>query len=756
MSDKKSNWIWLPTWTAEDKENPALVLFRKEVEITGTPIAGKITISADSRYKLYVNGELVEVGPSKGDRQVWYADDVELLPFLKKGKNVIAVRVLRYPTIQSKGCFGIYRTEYPFLYVEGDAEDNLGRQYTLDTSEGWLGRKDEAFHIVSESDLFAPLQILENTGGSMWQKGWMKPGFDTTDWEIPYVYPDMNRACSPGNLEKRTIPFLYRKNRKFEKVMQLGENALFAKEEWEDFLFGKRSLCIPEKSTVSVEISAGEEMTGYLHLLMEKGSGARIKILQSEAYVLGGEIGDLKVPLKGDREDMEHGYLDGFTDQYKCAGYGTVDEPESYEPFWFRTFRFIRLEIITQEEPLILQKFDYTETGYPLEVKTRAAASDERFGKIWEISERTLRRCMHETYEDCPFYEQLQYAMDARTQILYTYAVAADDRLAKRCMEDFRRSQRYDGLLNCAAPRYDVSVIPGFSIYYILMLYDHMMYFGDKELLEKHLPTVEGILNFFHFHRSKDGYVDKIGGLNGKARFWSFIDWAVEWADTTGIPPATLKGPVTMESLLYILGLQKAAKIAEYLGRKELKQILEQRATAVQIAVRTFCTGPNGMLQDGPGIDEYSQHAQVFAVLTDTVTGEQGKSNLRETILHKEQYPQCSVAMAYYLFRALEKTGMYELTESYWDIWQKMIEKHATTCVEDDVQERSDCHAWGALLLYELPSVILGVRPSKPGYEDMEVKPVLGYLTWAKGEVITPKGTIQVEWNKDGEEVHIF
>ena len=91
MSDKKSNWIWLPTWTAEDKENLALVLFRKEVEITGTPIAGKITISADSRYKLYVNGELVEVGPSKGDRQVWYADDVELLPFLKKGKNKLSI-----------------------------------------------------------------------------------------------------------------------------------------------------------------------------------------------------------------------------------------------------------------------------------------------------------------------------------------------------------------------------------------------------------------------------------------------------------------------------------------------------------------------------------------------------------------------------------------------------------------------------------------------------------------------------------------
>ena len=52
----------------------------------------------------------------------------------------------------------------------------------------------------------------------------------------------------------------------------------------------------------------------------------------------------------------------------------------------------------------------------------------------------------------------------------------------------------------------------------------------------------------------------KLEDLNGKARFWSFIDWAVEWENTTGIPPAVLKGPVTMESLLYILGLQKCCE----------------------------------------------------------------------------------------------------------------------------------------------------------------------------------------------------
>ena len=134
---------------------------------------------------LYVNGKLVEVGPSKGDSQVWYVDEVGLLPFLKKGRNVLSVCVLRYPIERSKGCFGICRTEYPFLYVEGSVQDESGKRYSLDTCERWFGRNADGFHIVSESDLFAPLQILENTSGALWQKGWMKPGYDMKGWESP-------------------------------------------------------------------------------------------------------------------------------------------------------------------------------------------------------------------------------------------------------------------------------------------------------------------------------------------------------------------------------------------------------------------------------------------------------------------------------------------------------------------------------------------------------------------------------------------
>lgn len=744
-----SNWIWVRGWQPEHKETPALVLFRKVFDIQTEPAKVRIQISADSRYKLYVNGIFVEAGPSKGDRQVWFYDTVDLSPYLKCGENVLAAEVLRYPTEHSKGNHGIFRTEYPGLYVrevpEPEGQASTPRNGSLDADGSWKARIHTGFRIKSESDIFAPLQIYEERQGMACLNGWKESGYDDSDWQAAWEYPSMNQAVSPGNLLPRTIPYLYRKRRSFREVVVLRQSEKNSRQDWEALLRDEQALTIPAGAVEEVEIGAGEEMTGFLRLSVHRGKGAKVTILQSESYVQPGRTAG-GLSLKKDRTDWEHGHLEGFVDTYQVCGYGTEQQEECYEPFWFRTFRFIRLEIAAEDEPVTVTGFDYTETGYPLEVKTEVRASDERMEPIWEISERTLRRCMHETYEDCPFYEQLQYAMDARSQILYTYATAADDRLARKCMDDFRRSQRYDGLLNCSYPCYGPNVIPGFSIYYILMLHDHMMYFDDLDLLEEHLPVAEGILHYFHRNREAQGYVKKIGGLNGKARYWSFIDWAPEWDETTGAPTAVQEGAITMESLLYIMGLQHMAEIEEHLGRAEVAARYRQRAAGVQEAVRRYCTGKNGMLTDGPGVEAYSQHVQVFAILTDTLEKEQAVRNLTETVIHKEQYAQCSVAMAFYLFRALQKTGLYAQTKEYWNIWQRMLDKHATTCVEDEIGERSDCHAWGSLILYELPAVILGVRPASPGYEAVTISPEPGYLDWAKGSVITPKGVVKVKW----------
>ena len=137
--------------------------------------------------------------------------------------------------------------------------------------------------------------------------------------------------------------------------------------------------------------------------------------------------------------------------------------------------------------------------------------------------------------------------------------------------------------------------------------------------------------------------------------------------ETTGMPPAGLYGPITMESLQYVLGLQKAAELEEYAGDAALAALDREEAVRVQEAVR----------------------------------------------------------------------------------------KHCTTCVEAEFYARSECHAWGALALYEIPSVILGVRPTAPGYSKVEAKPCPGYLTLAFGTVHTPAGDVKVSWHKIGEKIDL-
>lgn len=748
MKENQIKWIWLPEWTAEDKEKPILALFLKKADLKTEPEKAFIKISADTRYKLYINGQLVEIGPSRGDCQIWYYDEINITPFLKKGINVFAVQVLRYPMEARKGNYGMFRTEYPGLYVEGSILDVEGNCVILDADESWMCRKHPGFQIVSESESFAPLQIFEACNGKSELKGWMLPEYDSMLWMHARLYSAMSPAVSPGNLRPRTIPFLYRKRSRFPGVTVVRES-VNSKAAWEALLQDDQKLTIPGHTKEILEINAGEEMTAYVNLAIERGTGAKIRLLYSEGYVQDGYHKEF--PIKKNRNDWINGHLDGFEDYYLSVGYGNEDIPEEYEPFWFRTFRFIRLEIETKEEPLIISRLDYTETGYPLEVRTQASASDPTLKAVWDISERTLRRCMHETYEDCPFYEQLQYAMDARTEILYTYVLSADDRLARKCIDDFRRSQRYDGLLNCSYPCVMPNVIPGFSIYYIFMLYDHMMYFDDRELLEEHMPTMMGILNYFHRNRAEEGYVKKLGGLNGRGTNWSFIDWTPEWDDTTGVPSAVLEGAITMESLLYVAGLQHGAAILKHLGHKEQADFYLERAQAVQASIRKYCTGEDGMLQDGPGIEQYSQHVQVFSILTETIDQEQGRKNLEKTLLYPQDYAQCSVAMAFYLFRALQKVDLYKWTEEYSKLWLRMLEKGLTTCAEDEVGERSDCHAWGALLLYELPAVVLGVQPAGPGYQAVIIRPEPGNLEHAEGNVWTPKGMIRVSWSVKGE-----
>ena len=728
MRNSHSGWIWLKN-SVSVQETPIFACFRKEIVLSSIPGSFPVRICADGRYKLYCNGAFCEAGPCKSDNSVRYYDEVELAPYLHTGKNVVAILVLHYPAQQCN--HSVFCTPTPGVWLQSLTCDPLSGISLLQADSSWQAVQDIGRRIVSENPFFAPLQIYEACTPCKEISGWTSPDF-TCNWPhaVEYDVQDLSPILYLNALKPRPIPFLRRTRRAFSK--------------------SSFPLQVAPYSTTSVVLDAGELTTGYLFLRLVGGTDAEIELLQAECYVQKAPLHHDNYrdhPEKGDRTDSS-GLLTGYSDHYTVLGTGSESCPEEYEPFWFRTFRYIQISITTKAEPLTVLNLDYDETGYPLDVQTHVETSDPEMSRIWDISERSLRRCMHETYEDCPYYEQMQYAMDSRSQILFTYATAADDRLARQCMEAFRRSVRPNGLLNASYPNIGNNIIPGFSVYYIGMLYDHMMYFGDAALLCRYLPTVDGILSYFHNHLTPQGLVDKIGDIDAPHPQWSFIDWAKEWDNTRGVPPATLQGSLTMESLLYLLGLQYATAICRYLGQEQTAERYQRRADTLRQSINRYCRNSDGTYRDGPHAQQLSQHCQVFAVLTNTCTQEEGRANLLQTLTHPEQYAQCSVAMMPYLFRALEQCDLYDQTQALWAPWRKMLEYHLTTCAEDLLRQRSDCHAWGALALYELPSVVLGVRPAAPGYAKVSVHPHCAQFRWARGTVITPHGKVHVEWHK--------
>ena len=135
----------------------------------------------------------------------------------------------------------------------------------------------------------------------------------------------------------------------------------------------------------------GEYRTAFPEWEIQGGREAEIHFLYAESYGFDrdGEY------IKEKRDDCcrQGSYLKGGEDVYFADG-----RSQQYAPFHYRAFRFIRLEIRGGEEPLRLRLKALRQTGYPLAVQSRFHCGKEPLDQIWEVSLRTLKSCMYDTY----------------------------------------------------------------------------------------------------------------------------------------------------------------------------------------------------------------------------------------------------------------------------------------------------------------------------------------------------------------------
>lgn len=177
---------------------------------------------------------------------------------------------------------------------------------------------------------------------------------------------------------------------------------------WSAFLSGSKQITLLAGSTHRLEIQAEVHSTAFIRWVFQAAGPSQIqmKITYSEGY----ELESQSYPFfrnKADRLDAKNGHIIGPYDKVTLDLSGS--EQITYEPFWFRTFRLMRLEITVGHNPVTVVSFAATQVNYPMAVKAEWKESgDAHREQIWDVSIRTLRNCMFDGYSDCPFYEQLQ------------------------------------------------------------------------------------------------------------------------------------------------------------------------------------------------------------------------------------------------------------------------------------------------------------------------------------------------------------
>lgn len=722
----EAKWIAHPTAPARAY---GVYHFRKSVDLTQKPDRFVVHVSADNRYRLFVNGNPVALGPARSDLQNWYYETIDLAPFLQAGRNTIAAQVWNMGE-------GIPYSQMSFqtgFILQGDGET----EKIANTDKSWKVFQNQAYSPVKNDIAKLRTYIVAGDGdrvdAAQYPWGWEQPGYTDQGWADakPLWFPAKPRGLgTDGNwqLVPRPIPMMEDGLVRLNSVRRTENGKMTA-----EFLQGKGPVTISANTKAVFLLDQGYLTNAYPELTVSRGKGATITVGYAEALM------DAK-RQKGNRNDIDGRSLIGFEDQFLGDG----GSGRKFRPLWFRTYRYLQLTIETKDEPLQLDDLIGRYTGYPFEQKAKFSSNDASLSDIWNVGWRTARLCAGETYYDCPYYEQLQYTGDTRIQAMISLYVTGDDQLMRKAITDYDHSRFSDGLTQSRYPSADFQVIPTFSLFWVCMVYDYWMHRQDDAFIKRMLPGMESVLAW---HEAR---LDK-SGLNGPLEWWNFVDWS-KWNAKDevagGVPAGARNGGSSILTLQQAYTLLRAADVFAHYGQNDKASHYRALAAQMKKVVRERCWDTNrGLMADTPDKTSFSQHANILTVLTDAIPVAQQATLIQKTITDTSLI-QATFYFKFYLFQALKKVGQGDRLLPQLQPWRDMLAIGLTTFAENPEPTRSDCHAWSASPLYEFLSTVCGINPAEPGFKSVRIEPSLGKLQFAEGQMPHPAGTIAVRFDK--------
>ena len=382
---------------------------------------------------------------------------------------------------------------------------------------------------------------------------------------------------------------------------------------------------------------------------------------------------------------------------------------------------------------------DYEYASHDLSHSGSFRCSDEEINKIWEVGAYTMDLTTREFFMDGIKRDRWTWSGDAIQSYLMNYYLRFDTECVKRTIRQLRGKDPVTAHVN---------TIMDYTFYWFKSVLDYYQYTGDADFVREMWPRMVTLMDYVQSRTNSEGMAE------GQSDDWIFVDW-VDF-------PMHKRGTLCFEQILFCKALETMALCADVLGIET--NYRSQSEELLQKINQTFWSDEEKAyyhaIEDGVMNRQITKFPNMFAIIYGMAHEEQRQEIMQRVMLNPKVDPITTPYMRFYELEALCIDGLQtQVLQEIRDYWGGMLREGATSFwekyvpTEKGVQHlamygrpygKSLCHAWGASPVYLLGKYYLGVQPTKPGYEEYEIRPALGDLEWMEGDVPTPQGMIHV------------
>ncbi|MBO5579587.1 MAG: alpha-rhamnosidase [Prevotella sp.] len=454
----------------------------------------------------------------------------------------------------------------------------------------------------------------------------------------------------------------------------------------------------------------GKETFGYL----------KVKGLKGRIHIYYGESAEEAL-------DKEH-----------CETLDILSEGGKLDSKAFR-YVYIEKEPNSSFEEVLM---DYEYAPFDTERSGSFRCSDEELNHIWDVAAYTMDLTTREFFMDGIKRDRWTWSGDAIQSYLMNYYLRFDTECVKRTIRQLRGKDPVTAHVN---------TIMDYTFYWFKSIYDYYLYTADIAFVREMWPRMVTLMDYVEGRLNKDGMAE------GQADDWIFVDW-VDF-------PMHKRGTLCFEQILLMKAMETMAVCSKLLN---IKTDYRVKSESLRNKIKqTFWSYEQKAyyhaIEDGKINKQITKFSNMFAILYGLAYEEERHEIMQSVMLNPVIDPITTPYMRFYELETLCIDGLQEqVLQEMKAYWGGMLREGATSFWEKYNPEekgtqhlamygrpygKSLCHAWGASPIYLIGKYFLGVRPTKPGYEEYEVHPALGGLKWMEGDVPTPFGKIHVKMN---------